>query len=175
MGTGMLPRRAGRGRGRRRYRGRVWRLGSASMVPRRSTSAASAAVAALSLSRRRRNTYGSPTTLTRKASIYLGWRSVSCTRRNITATRSSISRCSRLNRYFVAVVVDGEMVLNANNMAEGAYRKTKRAARPQPRYRPHLPAPMSVTVDGKRVLHIRCLRWKFRDTEKVDLSGGDGV
>uniref|UniRef100_A0A0D9Z755 Uncharacterized protein n=1 Tax=Oryza glumipatula TaxID=40148 RepID=A0A0D9Z755_9ORYZ len=47
-------------------------------------------------------------------------------------------------------------------MAEEAYRKTKRAARPQPRYRPHLPAPMSVTVDGKRVLHIRCLRWKFR-------------
>jgi len=34
---------------------------------------------------------------------------------------------------------------------------------------------MSVSVDVDRVLHFRCLRWKFRGTEKVDLSGGDRV
>ncbi|KAF0904546.1 hypothetical protein E2562_035441 [Oryza meyeriana var. granulata] len=34
---------------------------------------------------------------------------------------------------------------------------------------------MSISVDGKRVLHIRRLPWKFRGTEKVDLGGGDGV
>ncbi|KAF0894137.1 hypothetical protein E2562_034874 [Oryza meyeriana var. granulata] len=34
---------------------------------------------------------------------------------------------------------------------------------------------MWISVDGKCVLHIRRLRWKFRGTEKVDLGGGDGV
>ncbi|KAF0905814.1 hypothetical protein E2562_008864 [Oryza meyeriana var. granulata] len=34
---------------------------------------------------------------------------------------------------------------------------------------------MSISVDDERVLQIQRLRWKFHDTEKVDLGGGDGV
>lgn len=31
---------------------------------------------------------------------------------------------------------------------------------------------MSVQVDGKRVVHVRRLRWKFRGSERVELDGG---
>lgn len=34
---------------------------------------------------------------------------------------------------------------------------------------------MAVSVDGKMILHVRRLRWKFRGTEKVDVEGGGWI
>ncbi|KAG6522506.1 uncharacterized protein LOC122052951 [Zingiber officinale] len=34
---------------------------------------------------------------------------------------------------------------------------------------------MAVSVDGKRILHVRRLRWKFRGTEKVEVEGGGWI
>ncbi|GJN16119.1 hypothetical protein PR202_gb03076 [Eleusine coracana subsp. coracana] len=98
--------------------------------------------------------------------------------------------------FFVAVVVDGEMVLAAGDLPDAAYRRT-RARRPSgPRpvllsRREHVSLRnagaaaaagrsrrtwgLSVSVDGERVLHVRRLRWKFRGSERLDLGGGDRV
>ncbi|XP_074557816.1 uncharacterized protein LOC141813735 [Curcuma longa] len=124
------------------------------------------------------------------------------------------SRAEPASGFFVAVVIDGEMLLVAGDLVEEAYRKT-RARRPKaPLLHPLLAARqehavlgspsgrgtyctvarcggrereisidlgpkeggeeagMSVAVDGKRVCHVRCLRWKFRGSERLEIAGG---
>ncbi|XP_074578744.1 uncharacterized protein LOC141835213 [Curcuma longa] len=116
--------------------------------------------------------------------------------------------------FFVAVAVDGEMLLVAGDLVEEAYRKT-RARRPKaPFLLPPLAARreqaaleglggwgtyhtvarcggrereisidlgakeggrdagMSVAVDGEQVLQVRCLQWKFRGSERLEIEGG---
>ncbi|KAG6500751.1 uncharacterized protein LOC121995131 [Zingiber officinale] len=124
------------------------------------------------------------------------------------------SRAEPERGFFVAAVIDGEMLLVAGDLVEEAYRKT-RARRPKaPFLHPLLAARqehavldspsgrgtyctvarcggrdreisidlgpkeggeeagMSVAVDGKRVFHVRCLRWKFRGSERLEIAGG---
>lgn len=124
------------------------------------------------------------------------------------------------SRFFVAISVDGEMLLVAGDLIEEAYKKSK-ARRPPTAVPFSIPAAptsrrehvelggpggrrsyrtvarlggrereisidlgvkekdweegMAVSVDGKRILHVRRLRWKFRGTEKVDVEGGGWI
>ncbi|KAG6466101.1 uncharacterized protein LOC122037461 [Zingiber officinale] len=116
--------------------------------------------------------------------------------------------------FFVAVAVDGVMLVVAGDLVEEAYRKT-RARRPKaPFLLPPLAARrelaavedlggrgtyhtvalcgrrereisidlgakeggrdsrMSVAVDGEQVFHVRCLQWKFRGNERLEIEGG---
>lgn len=36
-------------------------------------------------------------------------------------------------------------------------------------------AGMSVAVDGEQVFHVRCLQWKFRGSEKLEIEAGAGM
>ncbi|KAG1326614.1 hypothetical protein COCNU_01G005480 [Cocos nucifera] len=116
------------------------------------------------------------------------------------------------SRYFVAVAVDGEMLLVAGDLLEEAYRKSKaaRGNSSNPTLisrREHVvlgdsgdgrsyktmarfggeereisidlgtkererDVGMLLGVDGKRVLQVRRLRWKFRGSERVEVEGG---
>lgn len=115
--------------------------------------------------------------------------------------------------YFVAVAVDGEMLLVAGDLVDEAYRKCK-ATRGNSPWNPILisrrehvvlgdsgggrsyktmarfggkereisidlgtkererDVGMLLGVDGKRVLQVRRLRWKFRGSERVEVEGG---
>lgn len=124
------------------------------------------------------------------------------------------SRVEPASGFFVAVVIDGEMLLVVGDLVKEAYRKT-RARRPKvPFLHPLLAAReehavlgipsgrgtyctvarcggrdreisidlgpqqggeeagMSVAVDGQQVFHVRCLRWKFRGSERLEIEGG---
>ncbi|XP_074586211.1 uncharacterized protein LOC141841914 [Curcuma longa] len=120
--------------------------------------------------------------------------------------------CEPSGGFFVAVSVDGEMLLVAGDMIDEAYKKTKVQQSPActalvsrlehavmgeysggrrsyrtrawigDRYREisiELGAKekgkemwMSVEIDGKRLLFVRRLRWKFRGSERSELDGG---
>lgn len=116
--------------------------------------------------------------------------------------------------FFVAVAVNGEMLLVAGDLVEEAYLKT-RARRPKATFLlPPLAvrreqvvleglggrgtyhtvalcggrereisidlganeggrdAGMSVAVDGEQIFHVRCLQWKFRGSERLEIEGG---
>lgn len=133
--------------------------------------------------------------------IYIAW--------NLTRARfPSVGSPEPSSGFFIAVAVDGEIVLVAGDMSDEAHRKIKtkkryptmlvsrsehvvlkgRDRRRMGSYRSsvriggtdreigiEIDGGMSVTVDRKKILHVRRVRWKFRGSQRVEIDDGGGT